>query len=88
MADNKNHRQMLEINQNIVAESRVEYGDFQTNKQLAETICNYLHNEDINPPWVTNSQLSALNSNNLPAKSNFKQAKGIDAITGKQNSRL
>ena len=167
-------KEILNINQNIVAESRVEYGDFQTNKQLAETICNYLHNKNINPkillestcgkgnfilsaiktfdslqqvfgieiqekylwelkfalleyflqnpqankpeiylfnanifefdfkdikkqisgkellvignpPWVTNSQLSALNSNNLPAKSNFKQAKGIDAITGKGN---
>lgn len=38
-----------------------------------------------NPPWVTNSQLSALNSVNLPVKSNFKQVKGIDAITGKSN---
>ena len=167
-------KETLKINQNIVAESRVEYGDFQTNKQLAEIICNYLNNKytnpkilleptcgkgnfilssiqtfknlekvfgieiqekylwelkfalleyflqnpqankpevylfnanifefdfkDIkkqisgkellvigNPPWVTNSQLSALNSNNLPAKSNFKQTKGIDAITGKGN---
>jgi hypothetical protein len=38
-----------------------------------------------NPPWVTNSTLSSLNSNNLPAKSNFKKTKGIDAITGKGN---
>jgi hypothetical protein len=38
-----------------------------------------------NPPWVTNATLSTLNSNNLPAKSNFKKAKGIDAITGKGN---
>ena len=29
-------KEMLEINQNIVSENRVEYGDFQTNKQLAE----------------------------------------------------
>jgi len=167
-------QQTLKINQNIVAESRVEYGDFQTNKQLAETICNYLHNKNIspkvlleptcgkgnfilsaiktfgslqqifgieiqekylwqlkfelleyflnnptvkkpqinlyhcsvfdfdfkqvknqinnqellvigNPPWVTNSTLSTLNSNNLPKKSNFKNTKGIDAITGKGN---
>lgn len=38
-----------------------------------------------NPPWVTNSELGTLNSNNLPQKSNFKSHKGIDAITGKGN---
>ena len=167
-------QQTLKINQNIVAESRVEYGDFQTNKQLAETVCNCLYNKNINPkilleptcgkgnfilsaiktfgslqqifgieiqekylwclkfelleyflqnpnvnkpqinlfhcnvfdfdfkqvknqinnrellvignpPWITNSTLSTLNSKNLPKKSNFKNAKGIDAITGKGN---
>jgi len=167
-------QQTLKINQNIVAESRVEYGDFQTNKQLAESVCKYLYNKNINPkilleptcgkgtfilsaikmfdslqqifgieiqekylwqlkfellkyflknptankpqinlyycnvfdfdfkqiksqinnrellvignpPWVTNSTLSTLNSKNLPQKSNFKNAKGIDAITGKGN---
>ena len=167
-------QQMLEINQNMVAENRVEYGDFQTNKQLAKSVCNYLKNKNLNPkilieptcgkgsfiisaiqtfdslqqifgieiqekylwhlkfelleyflnnptankpqinlhhcsvfdfdfkqvknqinnrellvignpPWVTNSTLSTLNSKNLPTKSNFKNAKGIDAITGKGN---
>lgn len=38
-----------------------------------------------NPPWVTNSELSTLNSSNLPSKSNFKSHRGIDAITGKGN---
>ena len=38
-----------------------------------------------NPPWVTNSALSAMDSNNLPNKSNFKQHKGLDAMTGKGN---
>lgn len=38
-----------------------------------------------NPPWVTNSELSALGSNNIPQKSNFKQLDGLDAITGKSN---
>jgi len=38
-----------------------------------------------NPPWVTNSKLSTLNSKNLPQKSNFKKHKGLDAITGKAN---
>lgn len=38
-----------------------------------------------NPPWVTNSTLSALGSDNLPIKANFKGLKGIDAITGVSN---
>lgn len=38
-----------------------------------------------NPPWVTNSQLGSLGSNNLPAKSNFQRQRGIDAKTGKAN---
>jgi len=38
-----------------------------------------------NPPWVTNSKLSSLNSTNLPQKSNFKNHSGFDAITGKGN---
>ncbi len=38
-----------------------------------------------NPPWVTNSQLSAMESDNLPKKSNFQNHSGIDAITGAGN---
>lgn len=38
-----------------------------------------------NPPWVNNSTLGALESHNLPQKTNFKKQKGIDAITGKGN---
>lgn len=38
-----------------------------------------------NPPWVTNSTLSALGSENIPIKANFKGLKGIDAITGASN---
>ncbi len=38
-----------------------------------------------NPPWVTNSELSSIDSKNLPAKSNFKNHSGFDAITGKGN---
>ena len=38
-----------------------------------------------NPPWVTNSALSALGSDNVPIKINFKSLKGIDAITGASN---
>jgi hypothetical protein len=38
-----------------------------------------------NPPWVTASQLGALESGNLPGKSNFQNHRGLDAITGKSN---
>ncbi|MDE7397961.1 MAG: hypothetical protein K2N06_00390 [Oscillospiraceae bacterium] len=38
-----------------------------------------------NPPWVTNSTLSVLGSENLPIKANFKGLKGIDALTGASN---
>lgn len=38
-----------------------------------------------NPPWVTNSELSQLGSSNLPVKNNFKELKGLDAITGGGN---
>ncbi len=38
-----------------------------------------------NPPWVTSSELSVLNSENLPDKSNFQNRRGIEAITGSGN---
>lgn len=38
-----------------------------------------------NPPWVTNAVLGALNSTNLPEKSNFQGLRGFDAKTGKAN---
>ncbi|MHC1591178.1 MAG: hypothetical protein ACXQS8_03765 [Candidatus Helarchaeales archaeon] len=38
-----------------------------------------------NPPWITNTELSVLNSNNMPEKSNIKGHKGIEAITGRGN---
>lgn len=38
-----------------------------------------------NPPWVTSAGLGAIASRNLPAKSNFQNHKGLDAITGKGN---
>lgn len=38
-----------------------------------------------NPPWVNNSTLSTLNSDNLPTKANFKGLKGMDALTGASN---
>lgn len=38
-----------------------------------------------NPPWVTNSKLGTLDSDNLPKKINTKNVNGLDAITGKGN---
>lgn len=38
-----------------------------------------------NPPWATNSKLGRVKSENLPPKSNFKQLKGLEAMTGKSN---
>lgn len=41
-----------------------------------------------NPPWVTNSALGALGSSNRPARHNFQQLRGLDALTGKSNFDL
>ena len=38
-----------------------------------------------NPPWVTNSAVGTLGGRNLPAKTNFQNFSGLDAITGKSN---
>lgn len=38
-----------------------------------------------NPPWVTNSALGALESDNLPEKTNFQNHVGFAAKTGKSN---
>lgn len=38
-----------------------------------------------NPPWVTNSQLMSQSMKNIPEKSNFKNLKGFDSITGASN---
>lgn len=38
-----------------------------------------------NPPWVTNSELGSLDSQNLPIKSNFKARSGFEAKTGESN---
>jgi hypothetical protein len=38
-----------------------------------------------NPPWITNSELSSIESTNVPEKANTKNLRGIEAITGKSN---
>ena len=54
-----------------------------------EQFFNNLHREKIlvigNPPWVTNSTLAVLNSQNIPHKSNFQNQSGLAAKTGKAN---
>jgi hypothetical protein len=37
------------------------------------------------PPWVTNAELGTLGSNNLPAKRNFRNLPGLEALTGGSN---
>lgn len=41
-----------------------------------------------NPPWVTNAELGALGSRNLPRKVNLKGLVGLDAVTGASNFDL
>ncbi|MEM9538755.1 MAG: N-6 DNA methylase [Cyanobacteria bacterium P01_E01_bin.42] len=54
-----------------------------------ESFLNRFLNQNIlilgNPPWVTNSTLGMLKSQNLPQKSNFQGNKGLAAKTGKAN---
>ena len=38
-----------------------------------------------NPPWVTNSKLGSIGSDNLPEKNNFQNYSGLLAMTGKSN---
>ena len=38
-----------------------------------------------NPPWVTSAQLGSFGSINLPSKSNIRNLKGFDAMTGASN---
>ncbi len=38
-----------------------------------------------NPPWVTSAELTRMDATNLPAKSNAKGARGIDAMLGASN---
>ncbi len=54
-------------------------------EKLANETGNYKSLIIGNPPWVTNSELSSIDSKNLLKKSNFKKHKGLEAITGKGN---
>lgn len=82
----------IEINEKYCDICR-RYFDSRYVKIINSDIFNFdfthLVGEDIlivgNPPWVTNTELSKLNSANVPNKINFKKLKGIDAITGASN---
>ena len=41
-----------------------------------------------NPPWVTSAELSILQSDNSPTKTNLKKLQGLDALTGSSNFDL
>lgn len=69
---------MTLINQNLFAI------DLKSHLQFSEDNILFIGN----PPWVTNSGLGKIDSQNLPKKSNFKNLRGIDAITGKSNFDL
>lgn len=66
--------------------ARIETADFFS-KDWESNLCNLPEPILVigNPPWVTNSQLGQLGSDNLPTKLNHKKMKGLDALTGKSN---
>lgn len=85
----------LEINPNYVSECSDRFAG-HTNIEIRRA--DYLRDGSVlgipkkeatlilgNPPWVTNSELSSLDSANLPSKHNFKGLRGIDAMTGESN---
>lgn len=64
----------------------IEPGDFFEADWLARLAC--LPDPLLivgNPPWVTNSVLGGLASENLPEKCNSNGLRGIEALTGKSN---
>jgi hypothetical protein len=97
---NQWHNQCLyfgfDINKNYVDSARndlntnnlqIEVTDFFT-KDWQSFFEKYQHQPILiigNPPWVTNSALSCLNSKNVPLKSNFQKFQGLEAKLGKAN---
>ncbi|MEA5417599.1 N-6 DNA methylase [Spirulina sp. CCNP1310] len=89
----------LDINKEYVKETKLSVSEYSNVENL--TVCesdffgtdwkNFISNLSGyiliigNPPWVTSSELSTLNSQNLPSKSNFQNRRGIEAITGSGN---
>lgn len=76
----------LDLGRQAATKVEVEQGDFFQTDWEAVLSSNEGHWLLLgNPPWVTNSELGSLNSNNLPTKTNFQGHRGFDAITGKAN---
>ena len=75
-------RPVIEIN--ILHRDVFQY-DFETLAQQTKNLRTLIVG---NPPWVTNAELSTLNSQNLPKKHNSNKQKGLDALTGKSNFDL
>jgi len=77
----------IKNNRNLIPEIDIIHANvFEYNFEKLSNTTNQLVTMVIgNPPWVTNSELGSINSNNLPPKSNFKKHIGFDAITGKSN---
>ena len=89
----------LDINKEYVEEARLSVSEYSNSANLTvyesnffdtdwKTLISNLSGYILvigNPPWVTSSELSILNSQNLPSKSNFQNRRGIEAITGSGN---
>jgi tRNA1(Val) A37 N6-methylase TrmN6 len=89
----------LDINKEYLKEARLSVSEYANSENLTLHEANFFDTDWKsfianlsgyilvigNPPWVTSSELSVLNSHNLPAKSNFQNRRGIEAITGSGN---
>jgi hypothetical protein len=89
----------LDINEKYVEETNLSIAEYRNSENATiyqsdffnvdwEALISNLSGDILivgNPPWVTSSELSILNSQNLPVKSNFQNRRGIEAITGSGN---
>lgn len=83
----------IELNNNLLKQIPQNLQNLKLyNEDIFNFNFNNIKNDNIkdyfiigNPPWVTNTKLSKLNSTNLPMKSNFKNKRGIESITGESN---
>jgi hypothetical protein len=84
---NKNHcavlRDKLNGNKEVLIFNKDIFTSFVfiKNEIISSDVCLFIGN----PPWVTSSELGSMNSKNIPQKTNLKNLRGIDAITGKSN---
>ena len=79
----KSLKKKLKENDDILIINNDIFDSFDTLKK--ETNNNNINLFIGNPPWITNSELSSIGSINLPRKTNIKNLRGIEAITGKSN---